>query len=134
MRWQTWFQIARHLLLLGTCIYLLLGVPHIAWWRVRQQPRPKPDPVLEFVDPAKGLKILMFYASPGVVRKGENATICYGVMNAVAVEIDPPVETLRPAFNHCLSVGPAADTRYTLTAKDKGGKTASETFVIRVAR
>jgi hypothetical protein len=77
-------------------------------------------------------KIVHFYASPGAVPKGGSATVCYGVENAEAVRIDPPVETLKPSFNRCFPVTPAATTKYTLTAASKSGKETELSFVLTV--
>ncbi len=65
-----------------------------------------------FVDALGGdrLKILDFYASPATVRRGQSATICYGVNAAASVRLDPPVEQLHPAFSHCFQVAPSRDT------------------------
>ncbi|MCZ2077632.1 MAG: hypothetical protein LC130_21835 [Bryobacterales bacterium] len=76
-------------------------------------------------------KILHFYASPGLLAPGETATICYGVENATAVEINPLVDELRPAFNRCFQVSPRQTTTYTLTATGAGTSTAS--LVINVS-
>src|SRR5438034_4510776 len=43
------------------------------------------------------LKILNFYANPGVIRRGEHANICYGVYGAKLVRIEPAVKELHPA-------------------------------------
>ena len=36
------------------------------------------------------LKVLAFYANPAVVRQGSRGMLCYGVVNAKTVVIDPP--------------------------------------------
>src|SRR5690606_34543110 len=71
------------------------------------------------------------YASPGLLASGEIATICYGVENATAVEINPAVEELKPSFNRCYQVAPRQTTTYTLTATGAGTSTAS--LVINVS-
>ena len=81
-----------------------------------------------------GLRITAFYASPGVIRRGSHATICYGVSGAKLVRIEPAVEEIRPAVNHCLQVTPRKDTEYKLTAEDAAGHSVSQSFVLRVAR
>jgi len=78
------------------------------------------------------LKILSFYATKGVIHRGEKTTICYGVSNASAVRIEPEIEALKPAISHCVEAGPVKDTQYTLTAEDGAGHSASEAFVVRV--
>jgi uncharacterized membrane protein len=77
-------------------------------------------------------EILTFYATAVTIRPGESAQLCYGVSNAASVRIDPPVESLRPAFQHCLDVSPRKNTTYTLTAVDAQGNTKTATAVIRV--
>jgi hypothetical protein len=79
------------------------------------------------------LKILDFYASSGTVRRGQKATICYGVNAAESVHIDPPVEQLHPALSNCFQVAPGHDTEYKLTAADRAGHTLSQSLAIRVA-
>ncbi len=74
------------------------------------------------------LKITSFYASPQVIRKGETAKLCYGVINAVYVSLDPPAGRLWPSLSRCLDVRPAATTTYRLTAKDATGATATQSI------
>ncbi|HTM47781.1 MAG TPA: hypothetical protein VL285_03830 [Bryobacteraceae bacterium] len=78
------------------------------------------------------LKILHFYVTPGVIRKGQKALMCYGVANARSVKIEPGVERLVPSINRCLEIAPAADTRYTLTAEDESGSKAEVGVDVRV--
>ena len=79
------------------------------------------------------LKILNFYASPGAIRRGEHANICYGVYGARSVRIEPLVEVLQPAVAHCVQVAPSKSTEYKLVADDSLGNTATERLVIQVA-
>jgi hypothetical protein len=78
------------------------------------------------------LKILSFYASPGLIRRGEKALLCYGVVNAKTVRLDPAVERVWPSTSRCFSVTPDRETRYTLTAEDTGGHTATQSVVLQV--
>lgn len=78
------------------------------------------------------LKIISFYASPGMLARGERALLCYGVENATAVRLEPPVDRVWPSLSRCVEVAPNQDTRYTLTAQDAEGHTATESFVLRV--
>jgi hypothetical protein len=80
------------------------------------------------------LKILDFYASAGTIRRGQQATICYGVNDAQSVRIDPPVEQLHPAVSHCFQVAPRRDTEYKLTAADRSGHALSQSLTIRITR
>lgn len=88
-----------------------------------------------FLDALGGdrLKIFDFYASPATVRRGQPATICYGVNAAASVRLDPPVEQLHPAFSHCFQVAPSRDTEYKLTAVDRAGHTLTQSLAIKVA-
>jgi hypothetical protein len=79
------------------------------------------------------LKILDFYATPGAIRRGGHATICYGVNEAESVRIEPPVEQLHPAVSHCMEVSPLRDTDYKLTAEDRAGHAVTEHLTIKVA-
>jgi hypothetical protein len=80
------------------------------------------------------LKILQFYAVPAELRQGEKARICYGVLNARSVRMEPDIETLSPALSRCFEVAPRATTRYTLTAEGQDGRLVSESFVLRLGR
>lgn len=79
------------------------------------------------------LKILNFYG-PSAIRRGAQATVCYGVNAAERVRIDPPVEQLHPAVSHCFQVSPARDTEYKLTAEDSAGHIVTQSLTIRVLR
>src|SRR3954451_14719240 len=78
------------------------------------------------------LKILSFYGSPGAIRRGEHANICYGVYGAKSVRIEPPVEELRPAVSHCLQVSPSKSTEYKLVAEDNLGHIVTQSLVLQV--
>jgi hypothetical protein len=135
-RWQDWMQMA-NLLMLGVLAWVLIdGMPYLLRFRAaRLAPEPpKRLEAFDWVDPSKGLKIIMFYAAPGVVNEGETASICYGVQNAKSVRIEPRIAELRPTFNRCLEVSPARDTRYTLTAEDGAGKVVTESFELKLRR
>ena len=58
--------------------------------------------------------------------------ICYGVLNAKAVRIEPRVEGVSPSLNRCVEVSAEKETRYTLTAEGADGRTVSESFVLGV--
>jgi hypothetical protein len=77
-------------------------------------------------------EILNFYASPGVIARGQTAQICYGVANAKSVEIAPPAGPVWPSYARCLDVSPPRDTTYTLTAADAAGHTQTASVTLRV--
>jgi hypothetical protein len=75
-------------------------------------------------------KILSFYATPGIVKKGDSVNMCYGVSNAKTVTLDPPVANVWPAATRCLDITPAKTTKYVLTADDgKGNKQSADLTV-----
>jgi len=88
------------------------------------------------IDVPEGLggpvKIVQFYAREGVVTEGGSTVICYGVLNAKTVRIDPAVADVWPSMNHCIDVHPARETRYTLTAESADGSRVSESFTVQV--
>src|ERR1035438_1682905 len=53
-----------------------------------------------------GVKILQFYAREGNLTEGSPTVLCYGVLNARAVRIDPPVEGVSPALSRCVEIAP----------------------------
>jgi hypothetical protein len=78
------------------------------------------------------LKILSFYATPGAIRRGDHANLCFGVIGAQSVRMEPAIEALHPALSSCLQVSPAKDMEYKLIAEDGGGQAATSTVTIRV--
>lgn len=78
------------------------------------------------------LKILQFYTREASVVEGSNTVLCYGVVNARAVRIEPGVHGTPPSISRCLEVAPENDTRYKLTAEGNDSRTVSESIVVRV--
>jgi hypothetical protein len=78
------------------------------------------------------LKILQFYATPGLIGRGQRALVCYGTVNATSVRLEPSEERMYPALSRCFEVAPSRDTRYTLIAEDANGHTARQSFVLQV--
>ncbi len=79
------------------------------------------------------VKILQFYAREGNLTQGNPTVLCYGVLNARAVRIEPPVEGVSPALSRCVEIAPLQGTRYTLTAEGNDGHTVTESFVLQVS-
>lgn len=77
-------------------------------------------------------KILGFYATPGTIRHGESAQLCYGVSNANTVALDPPVAEMWPSVSRCFDISPKKTTKYTLTATSKQGETQTLSLEITV--
>ena len=81
---------------------------------------------------ADSVRITQFYGAASSAPRGESTNLCYGVENAVTVEIHPPVEKLTPSLVRCFPVSPSETTTYTLTAKDQQGKTATQSVTLAV--
>ena len=77
-------------------------------------------------------EILHFYASPGVIRRGDTTELCYGVSNAKAVRLEQQAARVWPSANRCMEVAPVKDTTYTLTAEDAAGQTKTATLTVQV--
>lgn len=79
-----------------------------------------------------GLKIVAFYASPAVIRRGGRVEICYGVTGAKTARIEPPVGEVWPALSRCMQASPGKDTEYRLTAEDGAGHSATQSLPVKV--
>ncbi len=77
------------------------------------------------------VRIIQFYSPNGDLMEGDSTLICYGVVNAKSVRIEPPVEGVGVALNRCVKVAPEEATRYTLIVEGNDGSVVSESFVIR---
>jgi hypothetical protein len=114
----------------------LLYTGWIFWQRHTAETQPPParverDPLAKY---GKALKILQFYTMQPEISAGQKALLCYGVVNATAVRLDPPVESVWPSVSRCFEVKPAKTTRYTFSANGADGATASESVEIIVKR
>jgi len=116
--------------------WIFYGRWHARREGARQEKEAESDRARKEIDMmgGSGLRILSFYASPGAIKLGEHANLCYGVNGAQSVRIDPLRETLHPAMSYCLQVSPATDTSYTLIAEDGKGHSVKQTFALRVTR
>lgn len=76
--------------------------------------------------------IQMFYASPGVIHRGESTRLCYGVSNAKTVKLEPQSSPVWPSHSRCVEVAPAKTTTYTLTIVDAAGNTKSQAVEVKV--
>ena len=80
----------------------------------------------------RDLKIVQFYARDGVIARGETTLLCYSVVNAAILRIEPPIGEVPPSANRCLKIAPTATVVYRLTAEDSAGKTVSEAVTVHV--
>ena len=77
------------------------------------------------------LKIAQLYA-PASLAKGSTGKLCYGVVNAKTVTLDPPVDRVWPALTRCIEIKPARNTTYTLTATDAAGHSVQQSVAVEV--
>ena len=80
----------------------------------------------------KELAIQNFYATAGVIRRGETVQICYGVANAKTLTLEPQSNPVWPSYSRCVDVRPQKNTTYTLTIADASGNTKTQTLEIQV--
>ena len=64
--------------------------------------------------------------------QGQAVTLCYGVEDAVAVRLTPPVEELKPGYNHCFQATPERTTKFTLLAEGADGSTALQSVTVEL--
>jgi hypothetical protein len=105
----------------------------VLWQRHRSQTQPA---TFQTVDPlakyGSHVKIVQFYTTTGTITKGRKALLCYSVVNATVVRLDPPVESVWPSMSRCFEIAPVRSTRYTLTAEGADRTTASEILEVVV--
>ncbi len=78
------------------------------------------------------LTFVTFEASAGVLKRGQTTDLCYGIVNAKSVKIDPPVEQIKPSYRHCMEIAPKKTTTYTITADDGAGHSKSLSLSVKV--
>ncbi|MDQ2773324.1 MAG: hypothetical protein M3Y57_00090 [Acidobacteriota bacterium] len=78
------------------------------------------------------LTFTTFEAADGTLKPGQSTELCYGVVNAKNVKIDPPVEQIKPSIRHCMDIAPKKTTIYTITADDGAGHTKSVSLTVHV--
>jgi hypothetical protein len=99
--------------------------------RARERRRAVDERTVEYMG-GNRLEIQNFYASPGTIRPGETAQLCYGVANAKTVKLEPQDNPVWPSYARCVDVSPRKDTTYTLTAEDAKGNVRTATLTLRV--
>jgi len=123
-------------------VFVVGGILFSRWWenraiesRAKQQRTQKQQEqdriTLEQLG-GKELAIQNFYATPGVVRRGETVQICYGVANAKTVTLEPQSNPVWPSYARCVDVKPLKTTTYTLTIADASGSTKTQTLEVQV--
>jgi hypothetical protein len=102
------------------------------WEDSQKRTQPVADPKFEATYGGAAVKILQFYVRDSAILEDQSTVICYGVLNARAVRIEPPVEGVHPALSNCVTVEPEHDTGYTLTAEGKDGQTVTAGLTVAV--
>jgi hypothetical protein len=82
--------------------------------------------------PPAPVKITQFHVTPAFIPKGIAGKLCYGVENAVRIDVNPPVEELLPSPERCIDITPTQATTYTLTAQGADGTKVSKSLDVRV--
>jgi uncharacterized cupredoxin-like copper-binding protein len=78
-------------------------------------------PVTVTVAPASVPQIVVFVATPQTIDAGQSTKLCWQVVNATSIKIDPGVGGNLNA-NDCATVSPTTTTTYTLTATNATGQ------------
>jgi len=130
-------QLVLRLLLLGAFVWLVLIFgDRLIEYRRRDFAREREEAAARaaFLKTYGGdaVRILQFYARDGQVVEGRSTVLCYGVLNAKAVRIEPAVDGLTPSLNRCIDVAPLHQTRYTLTAEGADGRSVTASFTLPV--
>jgi hypothetical protein len=128
-----------------TTVAMIIAALYVAWTfysrheanraAVEAIQKKKAEENKQVVDQVYGsgeVKFTMMTADSGVLAPGQTTQLCYGVANAKAVKVDPPVEQLKPSYHHCFEVAPKKTTTYTITADDGAGHTKSQALTIQV--
>jgi len=100
--------------------------------RERTETQKKDDSIALEQLGGKELAIQNFYASPGIVKRGQAVQLCYGVANAKNVKLEPQPNPVWPSYSRCVDVTPKKDTVYTLTIDDGAGHTQSQNLEVKV--
>lgn len=104
-----------------------------AVWVIAQAPQPAGGSWVHARAARPGpVRMVRFYASVGMLVKGEKATLCYRVENAKSVRISPFISGVYPWAAHCLVIVPEHTTHYTLLAEGFDGTVAARSVTLAV--
>ena len=132
------------LYVIGSAVVLVLALTYVGWvffsrWqqdraieeRAAAAKRTQAAQTFEGMG-GERFDILAFYASPGVISRGDSTTLCYSVSNAKTVTLEPQSNAVWPSYERCVNVSPRKTTTYTLTAADAAGHTKSSIVTVEV--
>jgi hypothetical protein len=66
------------------------------------------------------------------IEAGDRYSVCYGVKNAVAVRLQPPVAALPPSPKNCVMFMPPPSANFKITAVGEDGRTTSLDWSMKV--
>ena len=128
-----------------TTVVLILALLYAAWTfysrresnrqaqaEIQAKEQEKRKHVVDTIYGSGEIKFSTFGADRGLLHHGESTQLCYGVVNATAVKLDPPVGEIKPSYHHCVEIAPKKTTTYSITAEDGKGNSKSESITIRV--
>jgi hypothetical protein len=79
------------------------------------------------------VRFTTFGADEAVITPGHSTQLCYGVLNATSVKIDPPLsEPGKVTAHHCVEISPRETTTYTITASNGKGDFKKESVTVQV--
>lgn len=76
--------------------------------------------------------IIMFEANSKTVLEGGQTQLCYTVVNAKGLQIEPAIEEIRSFESDCFTVNPVQTTTYKLTATGYNDQRVDKPFTIEV--
>lgn len=124
-------------LTVGLSVVAVLAFLRLGWhyWQ-RAHPAPEPAGPTRVAGIPKELdtlelKILNFYTTEQPVR-GEPFSVCYGVINATSVKLEPPLAETPAVLSRCVQVTLHKETELTLRASGRNGEEAAASFIIGV--
>lgn len=125
-------------LTVGLSVVAVLAFLRLGWhyWQ-RAHPAPEPAARARVAGIPKELdtlelKILNFYIPEQPVR-GQPFSLCYGVINATSVQLEPPLAETPAVLSRCVQVTLGKETELTLHAYGRNGEEAAASFIVGVA-
>ncbi|MEJ5369852.1 MAG: hypothetical protein WHT08_16175 [Bryobacteraceae bacterium] len=113
----------------------LLAAASIVQFALRRREKPPPPPPRKVSLPPElagsEVRILAFYAA-SVPERGRPFRLCYSVLNAAHVRLDPPLAEISPSLSRCVEAVIHRRTTVTLTATGKAGQSASVSIELPV--
>ena len=128
----TWIAVLVAVLYVGWVFYSRHERAAAAEAELQKRKQEEAQRVYQLIFGSGEIQFTTFVAEPGVLHRGESAELCYGVVNAVRVELTPPVEQAKPTYRHCVEIAPKNTTTYTIKATDAKGNSKSASLTVQV--